>query len=147
VVAHNTDTEPIGSLEYRTLLHLSKILGPDRYVSVLNHPDWVFTKDQWEPEVWGRPLRKVGPDGLIYCAPQIGPEDRRILPGRNGLDFLEPSDRFASDRDKALAMLERAVQYAVGHPRFQGRRPTMAFIEEGPYAIPIQRQDQERSNG
>ncbi|MBM4025636.1 MAG: nickel-dependent lactate racemase [Planctomycetes bacterium] len=139
IAANNSDAEPVGSLEYRTLLHLFKILGPDRYVSVLNHPDWVFTKDQWQPEVWGRPLRKVGPDGLIYCAPQIRLEDRRILPGLNGYDLLDMNHPFESDKDKATAMVQQAVNYAVSHPRFQETRPTMAFIEEGPYAIPIRK--------
>jgi len=139
VAANNFDAEPVGSLEYRTLLHLFKILGPDRYVSVLNHADWVFTKDQWEPEVWGRPLRKVGPDGLIYCAPQLRLDDRLILPGLNGYDLLDMNHPFESDKDKATAMVQQAVNYAVSHPRFQGTRPTVAFIEEGPYAIPIQR--------
>jgi hypothetical protein len=34
-------------------------------------------------------------------------------------------------------MFQNAVIYAVNHPRFKGRNPSMAFIEEGPYAIPI----------
>jgi nickel-dependent lactate racemase len=58
MVANNCDMEPIGSREYKTLLHLFKILGPEAYISILQHPDWVFTKDQWEPEMWGKPLRK-----------------------------------------------------------------------------------------
>jgi len=53
IVANNVDAAPIGPPEYKTLLHLLKILGPDRYVSVLRHPGWLFTKDQWEPEMWG----------------------------------------------------------------------------------------------
>ena len=43
IAANNIDAEPIGSPEYKTLLHLLKILGPDRYVSILRHPDWLFT--------------------------------------------------------------------------------------------------------
>jgi len=27
----------------------------------------------------------------------------------------------------------------VHHPRFDGRKPTIAFIDEGPYAIPIRK--------
>jgi hypothetical protein len=26
---------------------------------------WTFTKDQWEPEVWSRVLRKVGETGVV----------------------------------------------------------------------------------
>ena len=137
IAANNVDAAPIGSQEYRTLLHLFKILGPDRYVSILQHPDWVFTKDQWEPEMWGKPMRKVGEDGLIYCAPQIPEEDYKIIPGVSGYEFIDPNIAYASTKEKAEAMYQNAVIYAVHHPRFQGRKPTIAFIAEGPYAIPI----------
>lgn len=137
MVANNVDAEPIGSREYKTLLHLFKILGPDRYISILRHPDWVFTKDQWEPEMWGKPLRKVGEDGLIYCSPQIPEEDYRILPGLSGYDFIDAMQPFASTKEKATTMVQHAIIYAVHHPRFAGRTPTVAFIEEGPYAIPM----------
>ncbi len=137
VVANNIDAEPIGSPEYKTLLHLFKILGPDRYISILQHPDWLFTKDQWEPEMWGKPIRKVGEDGLIYCAPQIPEEDYKIIPGVSGYDFIESNTEFGSVKEKAKSMYQNAVIYAVHHPRFGGRKPTIAFMDEGPYAIPV----------
>lgn len=139
MAANNIDAEPIGSLEYKTLLHLFKILGPDRYISILQHPDWLFTKDQWEPEMWGKPIRKVGEDGLIYCAPQIPEEDYKIIPGVSGYDFIESNTEFGSVKEKAKAMYQNAVIYAVHHPRFGGRKPTIAFMDEGPYAIPIRK--------
>jgi len=137
MVANNVDTEPIGSQEYKTLLHLLKILGPDGYKNILEHSDWVFTKDQWEPEMWGKPLRKVGIDGLIYCCPQIPEEHFDIIPGPNGYDFIDSDHHFGSDHQKVTAMLQNAVVYAVSHPRFNGKKPILAFIEEGPYAVPM----------
>jgi nickel-dependent lactate racemase len=137
MVANNVDIEPLGSPEYQTLLHLFKILGPDRYISILQHPDWLFTKDQWEPEMWGKPFRKVGDDGLIYCTPQIPAEKFKIIPGVSGYDFLPNNADFGSDQEKTQAMLQNSVIYAVHHPRFDGRKTTIAFIEEGPYAIPM----------
>ncbi len=137
LLANNVDVEPIGSQEYKTLLHLFKILGPDGYISMLKHPDWVFTKDQWEPEMWGKPMRKVGIDGLIYCSTQIPEEDFKIIPGINGWDCINGQENFSSEKEKAAAMLQNAVIYAAHHPRFEGRTPTMAFVEEGPYAIPM----------
>ncbi|MBW1960634.1 MAG: nickel-dependent lactate racemase [Deltaproteobacteria bacterium] len=136
MLANNVDPEPIGSQEYKTLLHLFKILGPDGYISILKHPHWVFTKDQWEPEMWGKPIRKVGEDGLIYCSPQIPETDFKIIPGTGGYEFIN-NEGFSSHKEKAAAMLQNAVIYAAHHPRFQGKTPTMAFIEEGPYAIPM----------
>jgi len=137
IVANNVDATPIGSPEYKTLLHLLKILGPDRFVSILRHPDWVFTKDQWDPELWAKPLRKVGEEGLIYCAPHIPEEDYKIIPGMSGYEYIDTSTHYASAREKAQAMFQNAVIYAVQHPRFEGRKPTVAFIAEGPYAIPL----------
>ena len=137
MVANNIDAEPIGSPEYKTLLHLFKILGPDRYISILQHPEWVFTKDQWEPEMWGKPIRKVGEDGLIYCAPQIPKEDYEIIPGTSGYDFIDSDAEFGSTEEKVTAMYQNAVIYAVHHSRFGGRKPTIAFVNEGPYAVPV----------
>ena len=139
IAANNVDAAPIGSPEYKTLLHLFKILGPDRYVSILRSPDWLFTKDQWEPEMWGKPIRKVGEDGLFYCAPQIPEEDYKIIPGVSGYEFIARDIEYESHEKKAEAMYQNAIIYAVHHPRFQGRKPTIAFIAEGPYAIPIVR--------
>ena len=139
MLANNVDVEPIGSQEYKTFLHLLKILGPDGFNNILEHPDWVFTKDQWEPEMWGKPFRKVGMDGLIYCCPQIPQENFNIIPGPNGYDFIDGDDSFASDKQKATAMLQNAIIYAVNHPRFEGKKTTLAYIEEGPYAVPMGR--------
>ena len=137
MLANNVDVEPIGSQEYKTFLHLLKILGPDGFNNILEHPDWVFTKDQWEPEMWGKPFRKVGMDGLIYCCPQIPKENFKIIPGPNGYDFIDGDAGFASDKQKATAMLQNAIIYAVNHPRFEGKKTTLAYIEEGPYAVPM----------
>lgn len=137
MVSNTVDVEPIGSREYKTLLHLFKILGPDAYISILRHPDWVFTKDQWEPEMWGKPIRKVGNDGLIFCSAQIPEEDSNILPGISGYEFIDGNIEFGSIREKAQAMFQNAVIHAANHPKFGGRKPSMAFIEEGPYAIPL----------
>lgn len=137
MVANNRDAQPIGSREYQTLLHLFKLQGPDGYISILKNPDWIFTKDQWEPEMWGKPFRKVGQNGLIYCSPQISETDLKIIPGVSGYELIPSDPNFVSMPEKAEAMFQNAVIYAVHHPRFKGKQPTICFIEEGPYAIPM----------
>ena len=137
LVANNFDSEPVGSPEYKTLLHLLKILGPDRYVSILRHPDWIFTKDQWEPEMWAKPIRKVGAEGLILCAPQLSARDFEIIPGISGDELIDKEATFASDIDKAAAQFQNAVAAVMEHPRFKGRKPSIAFMEDGPYAVPM----------
>jgi len=135
VAADNRDVEPIGGPEYRSLIHLLKLQGTEGYLNMISDPAWKFTKDQWEPEVWGRVLKKVGEEGLIYCTLEISREDHCILPGQCGLDFLP------GRRKPSLEMAQRMVQNAVGfaYSRYQGKgiEPTMAFIKEGPYGIPV----------
>ncbi len=75
LAADNRDQEPIGGPEYRTLIHLLKLQGVEGYLGIIKSPSWKFTKDQWEPEVWGRVLGKVGEEGLIYCSADISPAD------------------------------------------------------------------------
>jgi hypothetical protein len=52
-------------------------------------------------------------------------------------NFIPEKSEFKSDAEKATALFQNAIIYAVHHPRFNGKKPTIAFIEEGPYAIPM----------
>jgi hypothetical protein len=138
IAANNRDPiQPIGSTEYKTLIHLLKIQGPDRYLGLLQNPNWQFTKDQWEPEVWGKVIRKVGEEGLIYCTIEISKEDHCLLPGVCGLDLLK-GKRKTPTLEKAQEMVQNAVLLAISRYHGKGVEPTMAFIREGPYAVPIQ---------
>ena len=139
IAANNRDiAEPVGSPEYRTLVHLLKLQGPEGYLELLRNPHWQFTKDQWEPEVWARVLRKVGEEGLIYCSPEISNEDYCLLPGRCGLDFLKEKTR-KLPLELAQEMVQAALFSAVGRYRGKGIEPSVAFIREGPYAVPVLR--------
>lgn len=139
IAANNRDRfEPVGSIEYKTLIHLLKLQGPEGYLDLLRTPGWKFTKDQWEPEVWGKVLKKVGEEGLIYCSLEIDRRDYGLLPGVCGLDFLK-NKRIKPSLEKAQEMVQKAIQFAVYRYRLKGIEPTMAFIREGPYAVPILR--------
>jgi nickel-dependent lactate racemase len=137
IAANNRDPiEPIGSKEYRSLIHLLKMQGPDCYLGLIKSEGWKFIKDQWEPEVWGKVMRKVGEEGLIYCTIDLSKEDHCLLPGICGLDFLTSKTRKLSLK-KAQEMVQKAVLFAVKRYREKGIEPTMAFIREGPYAVPL----------
>ncbi|MBM4329901.1 MAG: nickel-dependent lactate racemase [Deltaproteobacteria bacterium] len=141
VAADNRDEEPIGGPEYKTLIHLLKLQGVDGYVDLLRSPAWKFTKDQWEPEVWGRVLRKVGEEGLIYCTSDIPEKDLAMLPGVSGYEFLTPAGRKKARAQKVQEMLQNAVIYF--HNQYAARNitPRLAFISEGPYAVPVKKGD------
>jgi len=135
IAANNRDPlEPIGSPEYKTLIHLLKIQGPDRYLGLLQSPHWQFTKDQWEPEVWGKVIRKVGEKGLIYCTTEISREDHCLLPGACGLDLLK-GKRKSPTPERAQEMVQNAVFLAISRYQEMGIEPSMAFIREGPYTV------------
>lgn len=139
IAADNRDEEPIGGPEYKTLTHLLKLQGADGYVDLLKSPGWKFTKDQWEPEVWGRVLRKVGEGGLTYCASDIPEEDFAILPGVSGYEFLTPAGRKKARAKKVQEMVQNAVIYF--HRAYEDKNipSRIAFIREGPYAVPVKR--------
>ena len=138
IAADNRDAEPIGGMEYRSLIHLLKLQGVEGYLQTISNTGWKFTKDQWEPEVWGRVMRKVGEEGLIYCTLEISREDHCLLPGLCGLDFLKGKKKKPT-LEMVQEMVQNAVLYAIYRYREKGIEPTMAFIREGPYAVPVLR--------
>jgi nickel-dependent lactate racemase len=143
IAADNRDREPIGSAVYKDLIARLKSHGPEGYVAMIKDPAWPFTKDQWEPEVWGRVLRKVGERGLIYCSPQIPAAEFSRLPGLSGYDFLE-DDETLSVPEAAREMVQNALLFAVARHLQEGRRPSLAIIREGPYAVPSLKKDELR---
>lgn len=137
LAADNRDEEPIGGPEYRTLIHLLKLQGVDGYLGIIKSPNWKFTKDQWEPEVWGRVLRKVGEEGLIYCSADIAPADFALLPGLSGYEFLTSAGKKKGRVAKVQEMVQNAVIYYYHRLSHKPNNPRMAFIKEGPYAVPL----------
>jgi len=137
LAACERDENSIGPATYRTLLHLLKLQGPDGYMSILRSASWKFTKDQWEPQMWAKVLDKVGKQGLIYCTAALSAEEQdRLVPGAMGWDYL-PDRSYTDDAERTAAMVQNALICAVNHPRWSGSVPNVAFIKEGPYAVPI----------
>jgi len=136
LAACERDDDPIGPATYKTLLHLLKLQGPDGYLATLMSPTWRFTKDQWEPQMWGKVLGKVGDEGLIYCSARLSREAHHLVPGGMGWDYL-PDGQFADDAAAAQTMLQNAIIATVRHPRWRANQPSVAFIKEGPYAVPV----------
>jgi len=135
LAACERDEDPIGPTTYRTLLHLLKLQGPDGYLATLRQRGWKFTKDQWEPQMWGKVLKKVGEEGLIYCSAVLSRKEHQLVPGGAGWDYL-PDGEILGPLEATRAMVQHAVIYAAHHPRWAGRLPSTAFIPEGLYAVP-----------
>ena len=138
LVACERDEDPVGPTTYRTLLHLLKLQGWQRYLELLRSPSWRFTRDQWEPQMWGKVLAKIGEEGMIYCSSVLPRGDGAIVPGRLGWDFVE-DDPGADGAGRARAMTQNAIVACALDERWRGGRPSFAFVREGPYAIPVRR--------
>jgi lactate racemase len=135
VATDNRDAEPIGGPEYKSLLHMLKIQGADRYLKMIEAPGWCFTKDQWEPEMWAKVFRKIDEERFFYCTHTIPREAYNLLPGRCGLDLLE-GEGWCDPVQAVREMVENALRFAVADYRRKGVEPAVAYIREGPYAIP-----------
>jgi nickel-dependent lactate racemase len=135
LAACERDDDPVGPTTYKTLLHLLKLQGHKGYMSALLHPGWKFTKDQWEPQMWAKVFEKIGEENLIYCSANLSRKEHQIVPGDMGWDYLA-DQAYADDAEQTRTMVQNALIYAVNNPRWSGSVPSVAFIKEGPYAVP-----------
>ena len=131
----NRDAEPIGGQEYKTLLHLLKMQGQEHYLRMIKAPEWLFTKDQWEPEMWGKVFRKIDEQKFFYLTHTMPRERYPIIPGRSGFDLVEQIAE-ADPVTSVQQMVENALRFAVAGYLKKGITPRVAFIREGPYTIP-----------
>jgi len=132
LVAHNGDKEPIGKDDYKKVMRILRQKGPGKFTEFIKSDSWQFVPDQWQVQKWDQFFRKVGAfDNLIYCTTNISPEDLDKLPGKSGYDFVKGEN---IDIGK---MVQNAVFYAVDKIKQEVKEPKMAFLKEGPYAVPV----------
>jgi len=136
LTACERDADPVGPATYRTLLHVLKLQGWRGYLELLRSPSWRFTRDQWEPQMWGKVLAKIGEEGLLYCSAVLPRRDAEIVPGRLGWELVG-DEPYPDDAARAQAMTQNAIIACVHDPRWRGARPSFAFVREGPYAVPM----------
>lgn len=130
LAANNTDQNPVGGPHYRRLLPLLTELGIDELERRLLSSDWTFVPEQWELQMWGRALRKLGdPSRLVYCSPQLTGTAFHGLPGRDGGAGLTGNLR---GRDLAEAMVQQSIDRALAaQPDSR-----IAVLADGPYGVP-----------
>ncbi|MBA7561513.1 hypothetical protein ES708_03151 [subsurface metagenome] len=140
IVARHSDPDPIGSGDYRETLAMLKRLGPKRFLQTIKSPDWVFTHDQWETQMWCKVLDVIEEESnLIYCSLEIPEENYSILPCVPGNAFVSREDLHGADNpEKRIRLIvERSVGSAVQRLRKEkGRDPEVLFLKDGPYGIP-----------
>jgi hypothetical protein len=136
VVAANTDSDPIGSSRYRSVLGLLTLIGAERFRRLIFSPDWTFIPEQWEVQAWARVLERLGPEGLAYYSPQMSAGDCAFLPGVDGNRFLPEHLRFRDEPGNVQRVMDGFLREASADcARRLGREPRIAFLADGPYGI------------
>jgi len=82
----------------------------------------------------------VGEEGLIYCTSDISEKILAMLPGVSGYEFLTPAGRKKPRAQKVQEMVQNAVIYSYNVYQRRQIAPRIAFIREGPYAVPIKKE-------
>lgn len=137
LVANHTDPEPVGSPNYRTLLHLLKIFGAERFERLLTSPDWNFVTEQWQVQMWARLFRKIPLENFIYYSPQISAKDYKILPGLDGNEFLPVNKRYCGSLDTIPPVIEAVLNQGIARMKqLKQTEPAVVFLSDGPYGIP-----------
>jgi nickel-dependent lactate racemase len=138
VGANTTDSAPVGSPNYRTMIHLLKLFGPEKFNRLLHSPDWPFVPDQWQVQMWARLFMKIPMENFIYYSPQLTASDYQILPGQDGNLFLAKKERYRAELKSISKALEAALLMRIGLLKEQGiSEPEIAVFTDGPYGVPV----------
>ncbi|MFP4549930.1 MAG: nickel-dependent lactate racemase [Spirochaetales bacterium] len=134
--AATTDDDPVGSLRYRTLLHLLRMIGPEAFTKLVFSPAWTFLPDQWEVQSWAKVDAAVARDHFFYYSPQTAAGDYALLSGTDGNQLLPKSKRYTPDPANVQTALSSFVELAGAQLATAGvREPRIAFLYDGPYGI------------
>jgi SAM-dependent methyltransferase len=138
LIADNCDTDPVGSARYRTVLHLLRQIGAERFNRLILSPDWTFIPEQWQVQMWTKLLAKIPPEHFIYYSPQLTAADYEHLPGTDGNLSLPEAERYRGDPAAAARVVELAVAHQLRAAERAGREPlSIAYLADGPYGIPV----------
>ncbi len=136
LLADNSDQDPIGSTNYRTVLHLLTLMGAERFDTLLHSPDWPFIPEQWQVQMWARVLSLLPSRRFVYYSPQFQAEHYALVPGCDGSQYINGAD--GPPQERLATVLAKAVGHAVDRAKAEGSsRPRIAVLKNGPYGIPV----------
>ena len=130
-----------------------KLVGAEALDRVLASPDWPFVPEQWQVQEWAKVFKKISFTDFVYYAPQLDSKDWRDLPGTDGRSLLDRGALPGLGRKggEAEEMLPRVVEASVHRfmlsrgfgPRDVAEgRFRIAFLADGPYGIPLPREEE-----
>lgn len=138
MAANNVDKDPVGSAYYRTLIHLLTLNGAKDFMHLITSEGWNFIPEQWQVQMWSKLFARIPMENFTYCAPHISQKDAAILPGIDGNLLVSAERRYSGNLDDVKDMVELAVAEAVRKYKAMGREPSIAFLKDGPYGVPVQ---------
>lgn len=138
VIANTTDTDPVGSHLYKTVLHLLKLIGPERFNRLIQSPDWTFIPEQWQVQMWAKLFSKLPMENFIYYSPQFEAKDYEIIPGTDGNMFLPDDLKYRHSFQAGAHVIENVIKETVAELKRNGQQEVrIAYMSDGPYGIPI----------
>jgi nickel-dependent lactate racemase len=136
MIADHTDPSPLGSSNYRTVLHLLKLLGAERFIKLIFSEDWVFIPEQWQVQMWAKVFRRLDMRHLIYAAAGLSADDESVIPGVTALEYLRERGRDTQSLCSLADVAEAAVLAAADELRLlRGSEPSIAVLQDGPYGM------------
>ncbi len=137
VVADNTDADPVGSLNYKTVLYLLKSFGAKRFLQLIQSPDWTFIPEQWQVQMWAKLFAKISHDHFIYYSPQFTTEQYQLIPGVDGNVLLDDGQPYTGSLNVVPKIFTHAIEQASNKLKNAGvDNPRIAYLADGPYGIP-----------
>lgn len=134
MVSNNSDTDPVGSLAYRTVLQLLTLTGPEAVHALLQSPDWPFIPEQWQVQMWIRLFDKIPLDHFFYYSPQFGDAEYALIPGKK-LSELAGSSGPNPPATEIPNLIGNALE-ALRSSDTGGKQLRIAYLQDGPYGIP-----------
>lgn len=138
MAADNRDPDPVGSPRYRTVLHLLKLIGAEKFNRLILSGDWTFIPEQWQVQMWTRLFTKIPMGNFIYYSPQLTEDDYKYLPGIDGNLFLPTGERYHGGLHMIPRVVEQAIQQRI-NLQTKPKDFAIACLTDGPYGIPIRR--------
>lgn len=136
MVADHSDPRALGSVQYETLLHLLKMVGPREFRRLILSKDWTFIPDQWQVQMWAKVFDRVQMEHLVYAGSGLCTRDYEHIPGLNALDYLRLCGRSYRDPADLQEIAQATMDALVEELRSElGRAPEVAVLRDGPYGI------------
>ncbi len=139
MAADNTDSDPVGSANYKTVMHLLKTAGAQRFNKLLLSPDWPFFPEQWGAQMWAKIFEKINPDNFSYYSPQLSKTDFDILPGIDGNLVFSKERRYRGTVNDIPEFIKKTLDKVINEYAIKGKTPGIAYLIDGPYGIPVRK--------